>query len=181
MAIIAKFALKSKPNTNFVVSTTHLLFNPKRHDIRLAQIQVLLAELDRVARNEVHQHQTVPIILTGDFNIQQNSEVFQLIIGEHIIPGKLFAKMNFHLGRASKNLLPREMGISDDCQHLDVVVNSNRYQTAVRKSIIVLFSYGLNKYFFFLCFLFLQNSTVAYGCSTGKLYESNGTKTHNKH
>lgn len=132
MAIIAKFALKSKPDANFVVSTTHLLFNPKRHDIRLAQIQVLLAELDRVARDETQQHQTAPIILTGDFNIQQSSEVFRLIIGEHIVPGNLFSKMNFQFGKISQNLLPREMGISDDCQHLDVVVNSNRYQTAVR-------------------------------------------------
>lgn len=132
VAIIAKFALKSKPSANFVVSTTHLLFNPKRHDIRLAQIQVLLAELDRVARDETTPNQTTPIILTGDFNIQQSSEVFRLIIGEHIVPGNLFAKMNFKLGKISQSLLPREMGISDDCQHLDVVVNSNRYQTTVR-------------------------------------------------
>lgn len=141
MAIIAKFALKSKPSTSFVVSTTHLLFNPKRHDIRLAQIQVLLAELDRVARDDVEQEQTVPIILTGDFNIQQNSEVFRLIIGEHIVPGNLFAKMNFQFGRHNRNLLPREMGISDDCQHLDVVVNSNRYQTAVRDFLIIFFTF----------------------------------------
>lgn len=134
MAIIAKFAVKSKPESNFVVSTTHLLFNPKRHDIRLAQIQVLLAELDRVARDEINPRQTLPIILTGDFNIQQSSEVFRLIIGEHIAPGNLFAKMNFQFSKMNKNLLPREMGISDDCQHLDVVVNSNRYQTTVRNS-----------------------------------------------
>lgn len=148
MAIIAKFAVKSKPDSTFVVSTTHLLFNPKRHDIRLAQIQVLLAELDRVARNEVNPRQTVPIILTGDFNIQQSSEVFRLIIGEHIVPGNLFAKMNFQFGKMSKNLLPREMGISDDCQHLDVAVNSNRYQTAVRNP------FFLATFFFLLIFNF---------------------------
>lgn len=132
MAVIAKFSVKSKPETNFVVSTTHLLFNPKRHDIRLAQVQVLLAELDRIARDETNSNRNAPIILCGDFNVQQNSEVFQLVIGDSIEPGKLMKKMNFRMGTANTNLLPREMGISDDCRHLDVVVNSNRYQTAVR-------------------------------------------------
>lgn len=134
VAIIAKFALKSNPGTNFVVSTTHLLFNPKRHDIRLAQVQVLLAELDRIARDDTLSH--VPIILTGDFNVQQTSEVFRLVIGERINPGKLFEKMQFKFNINDKALLPREMGISDHCQHLDVVVNSNRYVTAVRNVLI---------------------------------------------
>lgn len=133
VAIIAKFALKSKPDTHFVVSTTHLLFNPKRHDVRLAQMQVLLAELDRIARNDGQHHQMAPIILTGDFNVQQNSEVFRLIIGELIEPERLFGKMKFRFGTNCKNLLPREMGISDECQHLDVIVNRKRYQTAVSK------------------------------------------------
>lgn len=115
-----------------MVSTTHLLFNPKRHDIRLAQMQVLLAELDRIARDNAQQQHIAPIILTGDFNIQQNSEVFRLIIGESVTPSDLFDKMDFKFGNANRNLLPHEMGISDECQHFDVVVNSNRYQTAVR-------------------------------------------------
>lgn len=149
MAIIAKFALKSKPDTKFVVSTTHLLFNPKRHDIRLAQIQVLLAELDRIARDEHQHNQTIPIILTGDFNIQQNSEVFRLIIGESIKPETLFGKMNFRFGSNFKNLLPREMGISDNCQHLDVVVNSNRYQTTVRIDFIS-FQFSIYRAFMFI-------------------------------
>lgn len=135
MAIIAKFAVKSNPNARFVVSTTHLLFNPKRHDIRLAQVQVLLAELDRIARHDTNHHQNVPIILTGDFNIQQSSEVFRLIVGESVRPSELFGKMKFHMGDEHRNLLPNEMGISDNCQHLDVVVHSNRYQTGVSQLI----------------------------------------------
>lgn len=95
-------------------------------------MQVLLAELDRIARDNAQQQHTAPIILTGDFNIQQSSEVFQLIIGESVTPRELFEKMDFNFGySSSENLLPHEMGISDECQHFDVVVNSNRYQTAV--------------------------------------------------
>lgn len=132
VAIIAKFALKSNPKTKFVVSTTHLLFNPKRHDIRLAQVQVLLAELDRIARDDHDTDRALPIILTGDFNVQQTSEVFRLVIGESVMPRMLFEKMDYKFGSERKNLLPLGMGISDECQHLDVVVHSNRYQTAVR-------------------------------------------------
>lgn len=128
MAIIAKFSLKSNPNIDFVVSTTHLLFNPRRHDIRLAQTQVLLAELHRIARDNVKQQHIAPIVLTGDFNSQQNAEVFRLIVGEKIRPSDLFEKMNFKFGNTGKNLLPHEMGICDTCQHFDVIVNSNRYQ-----------------------------------------------------
>lgn len=49
VAIVAKFSLVESPRTNFVVSTTHLLYNPKRDDVRLAQTQLLFAELERIA------------------------------------------------------------------------------------------------------------------------------------
>lgn len=94
-------------------------------------MQVLLAELDRVARDASKQQHTIPIILTGDFNIQQNSEVFRLIIGESVVPRDVFQRMNFKFGKSHGNLIPMAMGISDECQHFDLVVNGNRYQTAV--------------------------------------------------
>lgn len=161
MAIIAKFALKSNPKTDFVVSTTHLLFNPKRHDIRLAQTQVLLAELDRMARDNGRQQRIAPIILTGDFNIQQNSEVFRLIIGESVAPRDVLQKMNLKFGKSHRNLLPYEIGISDECQHFDVVVNRNRYQTAVRLLIIVFYrNFTQMAQFNALCFVATFRHTI---------------------
>lgn len=130
VAVIGRLALKSQPHKQFIVSTTHLLFNPKRHDVRLAQIQVLLAELDRIARHDDHFHRMVPIILTGDFNVQQHSDEFRLLIGEKVYPMQLLNRMNFH-SKNHKQFLPGALGISDNCQHLHVVTNKNRYQTAV--------------------------------------------------
>lgn len=49
VGIIAKLALKDNPETQVVVATTHLLYNPRRNDVRLAQIQLLLAEIERIA------------------------------------------------------------------------------------------------------------------------------------
>lgn len=52
VAIVAKLALKSNPEVEFVVATTHLLYNPRRQDVRLAQTQVLLAEVERIAHKQ---------------------------------------------------------------------------------------------------------------------------------
>lgn len=81
VAIIAKLCLKSDPSIQFLVATTHLLYNPRRQDIRLAQIQVLLTELDRHAeRTDRNGHKTyLPVILTGDFNLKPYSAPFNFI------------------------------------------------------------------------------------------------------
>lgn len=132
VAVIGKLALKSEPDKQFVISTTHLLFNPKRIDVRLAQIQVLLAELDRIARDDRAFHRMRPIILTGDFNAQHNSDEFRLLIGKEVDPARLFNQTQLHSGDR-KRFLPLALGISDSCQHLDVHMNGDRSQTAVRR------------------------------------------------
>lgn len=53
VAVIAKFSPRGNPEVEFVVATTHLLYNPRRQDVRLAQTQLLLAELDRMAFKKV--------------------------------------------------------------------------------------------------------------------------------
>lgn len=49
VGIIAKLSLRDSPETQIVVATTHLLYNPRRNDVRLAQTQLLLAEIERFA------------------------------------------------------------------------------------------------------------------------------------
>lgn len=81
VAIIAKLCLRSNPSIQFLVATTHLLYNPRRQDIRLAQVQILLAELKRCAQKTDENGKTthLPVILTGDFNLQPYSAPFNLI------------------------------------------------------------------------------------------------------
>ena len=43
------------------VATTHMLFNPKRGDIKLAQLAVLLAELDRFTRKGIESGTGMPL------------------------------------------------------------------------------------------------------------------------
>lgn len=54
VAIIAIFAPLAKPTAKFIVATTHLLYNPRRQDIRVAQTQILLAEIERMAFNKTN-------------------------------------------------------------------------------------------------------------------------------
>lgn len=48
VGLVAKFSPRMHPHRDFVVATTHLLYNPRRDDVRMAQIQLLLAEIDRL-------------------------------------------------------------------------------------------------------------------------------------
>ncbi|XP_053678031.1 protein angel [Anopheles nili] len=126
VAIIAKFALKNNPLVKLVVSTTHLLYNPRRQDIRLAQIQVLLAELDRLAfcgtlPNGTPQYD--PVILCGDFNLQPFTAPYELLTKGFLRYDRLASRTlhradsNGHVEQTGKLFLPPALGITDNCQH----------------------------------------------------------------
>lgn len=117
VAIIAKFASNQLKHQEITVATTHLLYNPRRDDIRIAQIQVCLAELDRMSVHSKTQ-EPLPIILTGDFNCSTQSNPYRLINDGHI----------------NSNNLPLQLGIMDDCQHINVTVHKNRRDTALFNS-----------------------------------------------
>lgn len=132
VAIIAKFALNrilEKP-VEFCVATTHLLYNPRRSDIRTAQTQVLLAEIDRMAYHSL-THEPISIVLTGDFNCSPDSATYRLIVDGEIDTNSFEIRRydNEDLG----TLLPSNLGITDHCQHHDVVTKNRRHTTPVRK------------------------------------------------
>lgn len=61
-----------------IVATTHLLYNPRRDDVRVAQVGKLLTELRTFAAD----NKGTPVILTGDFNSQINSPPIDLLTAE---------------------------------------------------------------------------------------------------
>ena len=79
VAQICVFKLKShhhKEDPMVVVSNIHVLFNPKRGDIKLGQVRILL---DRV-HNVLHKfHTDWPGILCGDFNSSPSSALHRFI------------------------------------------------------------------------------------------------------
>lgn len=116
VAIIAKFSLKMDQNISFLCSTTHLHHNPERQDVRLSQIQLLLAELGRMSADNC------PIIFTGDLNCMPFSAPFELLIQgklkyENLTKHALTVNY-FNDNINGKTLLPTSVGISDNCRHV---------------------------------------------------------------
>ena len=116
--------------TLLCVANTHLLFNKKRGDIKLAQLAYLFAEIDSLAvlsndsLNIVH----CPIVLCGDFNSLPYSPLYDLITTSQldyttrcpaIISGQLMPSQ-VNLGPSSRfmepPLLPWALGITFNCQ-----------------------------------------------------------------
>lgn len=110
IGLMIKLRPLSLPDSLFVVCTTHLLYNPRRDDVRLAQMQVFLAEIDRFsfqsnANNPIPTH--LPIIMTGDFNSLPVSPVTALV-----------AHGNYNLDQFPTSL--QLIQVTSSCQHLGV-------------------------------------------------------------
>lgn len=67
--------------TQLHVATTHLIFNPRRGDVKLCQLRLLLAELERSAFKRTSENGRVyhPTILCGDFNFEPHSPLYKFI------------------------------------------------------------------------------------------------------
>jgi len=102
--------LRGSNGSRLVVATTHLLFNPKRHEIRLAQTAVLLAELDRVAWDQPSQGY-LPVILTGDLNLQPFSDTYNLLTRGSV------SCAGWQYGQATAGW--SSLGIADTCQRVE--------------------------------------------------------------
>ncbi|XP_023219965.1 protein angel homolog 1-like isoform X1 [Centruroides sculpturatus] len=85
VAIIALLKPNCVPTTSdlkLCIATTHLLFNPRRGDVKLAQIRLLLAELDKIAFKRVSSNKQpiyYPIVMCGDMNSEPFSPLYNFI------------------------------------------------------------------------------------------------------
>lgn len=95
VAILAKFRLKqptsteesTKDNNEVIVATTHLLYNPRRADVRCAQVSKLLTELRCFATDSTQN--ATPVILTGDFNSELHTAPMQLLLSHDEDPAAI--------------------------------------------------------------------------------------------
>lgn len=104
------------PGSPFVIATTHLLYNPRRTNIRLAQMQLFLAEIDRFSYiNSKHGCKHLPIILTGDFNSTPDNPVVTLLDAGTVNVGSLRQGSDW-----------KSIEVTDHCQHLAVYLNRQK-------------------------------------------------------
>lgn len=66
-----------KANAAICIANTHLLYNPRRGDIKLTQLAMLLAEIASVASQK--DGSFCPIIICGDFNSVPGSPLYRFI------------------------------------------------------------------------------------------------------
>ncbi|XP_050702569.1 protein angel homolog 2-like isoform X2 [Eriocheir sinensis] len=108
-----------------VVATTHLLYNPRRHDVKLAQAALMMAELDRLCyqRQEAGQPVYLPMVLAGDLNAEPHSAVISFLRDGRLHYEDLAARTlvrhggGGHSARLGPALLPAALGITAACQH----------------------------------------------------------------
>ncbi|XP_076816680.1 protein angel homolog 2-like isoform X1 [Clavelina lepadiformis] len=113
----------SKPSM-LVVGNTHLLYNPKRGDIKLTQLATFFAEIDRVLKElAITFGYQPPLVICGDFNSTPWSPLFQFITKGFLNYEGLTSKQIS--GQRSKGashglqpgLLPACLHVKDDCTY----------------------------------------------------------------
>jgi len=120
---VCRLSLLSCPARQVVVANTHLLYNPRRFDIRLCQAALLLAELDRLSLNT--QGTRLPLLVMGDFNSGPSSPVLQLFEEGHFrYSGCPVGRM----GRLGSKILPDSLGLSDTCEWQVVLEQRERME-----------------------------------------------------
>ncbi|XP_051951729.1 protein angel homolog 2-like isoform X2 [Xyrauchen texanus] len=108
--------------TNICIANTHLLYNPRRGDIKLAQLGMLLAEISRVA--QLPDGSICPVVLCGDFNSVPWSPLYRFIKESRLeydcMPiGKVSGQEDNPRGQRilTVPIWPRSLGISQQCQY----------------------------------------------------------------
>ena len=133
VALVVKFrwtefsrghATPTSDGHTFCVATTHLLFNPKAGEIKLAQVACLLAEVHSVALDGTGD-QMCPVVICGDMNSVPGSPLITFLQDGRLDYGRLSAwdiagyyrNIGSHKRRIPSPLLPPALGIGADCRY----------------------------------------------------------------
>ncbi|XP_075720710.1 protein angel homolog 2 isoform X2 [Rhinoderma darwinii] len=102
------------------VANTHLLYNPRRGDIKLTQLAILLAEITEVA--QIQDGRFCPIVLCGDFNSVPGSPLHRFVkegtlYYEGLTIGKVSGQERYSKGQRilSIPIWPKSLGITQKC------------------------------------------------------------------
>ncbi|XP_076464289.1 protein angel homolog 2-like isoform X2 [Babylonia areolata] len=142
---------KHNPEDKVLIANTHLLFNPRRGDIKLAQLMILLAEIDKHAYlgpslerqppssttptwDNMGAERYCPVIMAGDFNMEPHSDLYKFLITSALkYEGLITKEMSGQQEswRGGSNFLQRHFlspmyGVTDLCQYHSVAVERLR-------------------------------------------------------
>ena len=111
----------------FCLATTHLLFNPKAGDVKLAQLSCLIAELHHIASTTPgNSKELYPCIICGDLNCVPNCPLLEFVecstLKYACISGLEIAGYFKNQGTARRipvPLLPAHLNITPSCTYRD--------------------------------------------------------------
>uniref|UniRef100_A0A8C4STN6 Angel homolog 2 (Drosophila) n=1 Tax=Erpetoichthys calabaricus TaxID=27687 RepID=A0A8C4STN6_ERPCA len=122
LVVLLKPTVHRSSSSNVCVANTHLLYNPRRGDIKLTQLAMLLAEISAVSLEENGRRS--PIILCGDFNSVPGSPLYSFIKDgrlnyQGLSIGKVSGQEQTPRGQKmlSVPIWPESLGISHRCQY----------------------------------------------------------------
>lgn len=123
VAIIGLFQLCSDPSKIFCVATTHLLFNPKRGDIKFLQIDLLLHEIFAFLNQNNFSPTDIPIIVCGDYNSSQYSDIYNYMNGNHITITPQNPYWRYEVGGIANDHKKYETIIVNSIEELEMKIN----------------------------------------------------------
>ncbi|XP_056250252.1 protein angel homolog 1 isoform X2 [Seriola aureovittata] len=122
------------------VANTHLLFNPRRGDVKLAQLAIMLAEIDSTVKSCKAKGEHCNVVLCGDFNSVPHMPLYQLIttgelyyqgLPSWMISGQEDLSYKTHCYRLFAPLWPSCLAVTDSCQYTTV---NNMFESQSQKS-----------------------------------------------
>ncbi|KAG7460931.1 hypothetical protein MATL_G00204230 [Megalops atlanticus] len=122
LVLLLRPAGSSDSGRDLCVANTHLLYNPRRGDIKLTQLAMLLAEISHVSR--LPDGSTCPVILCGDFNSVPWSPLYSFIRENRLeyegMPiGRVSGQEETPRGQRllTVPIWPQSVGVSQQCQY----------------------------------------------------------------
>ncbi|XP_050441729.1 protein angel-like isoform X2 [Adelges cooleyi] len=181
VGIVLRLSPRQNEHENVIVSTTHILYNKKRHDVKLAQVHLLLAEIERVAYkgHDKDDDRVIPlyhpIVLTGDFNLEPNTAVYDFLINgalnySELQKPTLWPQTNVSGRQEMGNeLIPQCLGITEHSQHTNILElrSSNNHKRQTNDSLYSKLYHSERKND-----KSLADSYSKYGQCTGNLYHN---------
>ncbi|KAJ0026533.1 hypothetical protein NQD34_017533 [Periophthalmus magnuspinnatus] len=137
VGLVVQLSPISDPASSFCVANTHLLYNPRRGDIKLAQLAILLAEVNRMSR--LPDGSSSPVVLCGDFNSTPHSPLYRFLTTGHL--DYKFLSIGMVSGqeenpgghrRLQSPLWSESLGISSSCQYQEKNHEGNEDKTKVK-------------------------------------------------
>jgi len=151
---------ENKPNTGIIVTLndkqgdniliiacTHLLFNPKRGDIRLRQCISFIHEIEEAkSKAKMNTQKNVKVIVTGDFNSYPNSAIYSYLIKGYINKNALTKRTKNDNNREHPFKYVNQRCITDLKPYPDININRNLISHSLQLKSIYAINEGENAF-----------------------------------